>query len=156
MICVTTIIVPYFWFHTLTKDQRTSVKKTPRKCVSFSFFLGSNSPFVISKIFLCPVLLQAVPFIVGSKLELLIHTASIRTSSTGYPFQDTSDGVPKKARVKTKWKYGMLMRLSLYLSLLCTAIEIRNSQISFVFVTVFGIKTLRRLGDILTTSWIQL
>ena len=34
----------------------------------------------------------------------------------------------------------MLMRLSLYLSLLCTAIEIRNSQISFVFVTVFGIK----------------
>ena len=50
----------------------------------------------------------------------------------------------------------MLMRLSLYLSLLCTAIEIRNSQISFVFVTVFGIKTLRRLGDILTTNWIQL
>ena len=97
-----------------------------------------------------------MPFIVGSKLELLIHTASIRTSSTGYPFQDTSDGVPKKARVKTKWKHGMLMRLSLYLSLLYTAIEIRNSQISFVFVTVFGIKTLRRLGDILTTSWIQL
>ena len=152
MICVTTIIVPYFWFHTLTKDQRTSVKKTPRKCVSFSFFLGSNSPFVISKIFLCPVLLQAVPFIEGSKLELLIHKASIHTSSTGYPFQDTSDGVPKKARVKTKWKHGMLMRLSL----LCTAIEIRNSQISFVFVTVFGIKTLRRLRDILTTNWIQL
>ena len=67
------------------KGPKDECEKDSEKMCKFlaSFWVPTVQQFVISKIFLCPVLLQAVPFIVGSKLELLIHTASIRTSSTG-------------------------------------------------------------------------